>query len=199
MDLGGDRDKQRSREETPTPTADSDSQAAEESTSSKKLWLWVVGVVVAIGLLGGAAVLLMAANADQTQTAQTEQHSDEPWQAVFLTDGQVYFGHIMEIGDKTLTLENIYYLRVQQRIQPPEGEQNQQNQQPQVSLLKLGRSELHCPVDEMTINRDQVLFWEELKDESRVVEAINEYLKTDDVSKKCYEGTTNQQQQQQNQ
>ena len=41
-------------------------------------------------------------------------------------------------------------------------------------LQKLG-SELHGPEDQMVINRDQVQFWENLKDDGQVVKAITTY------------------------
>lgn len=102
------------------------------------------------------------------------------WQAVFLSNGQVYFGKIVKQNDDTLILRNIYYLQVvQQPLQATQtGEavdtQNQQ-QQNQLSLVKLG-NELHGPQDEMHINPSQVLFTEQLKSDSKVVDAINRYL-----------------------
>jgi len=90
------------------------------------------------------------------------------YQAVFLTNGQVYFGKVTNMGAKTVTLEDIYYLQVQQ-VQP-----QSKDQQGKLTLIKLG-NELHGPEDKMTINVDQVLFWENLKDNGKVVEAIKRY------------------------
>ena len=97
------------------------------------------------------------------------------WQAVFLTNGQVYFGKITKQNDNALVLRDIYYLQVsQQQVQPaPEGQS--QTQQNNLSLVKLG-NELHGPKDEMVINMSQVLFTEELKSDSRVVSAIVDYM-----------------------
>lgn len=88
------------------------------------------------------------------------------YQAVFLSNNQVYFGKVGNVNDQYVDLTDIYYLQVQQSVQPAEKDKN-----PQVSLAKLG-SELHGPEDRMRINRDQILFWENLKDSSKVVEAI---------------------------
>ena len=158
----------------------------------KAFGLLIMAAVVI--LVGG--ILLFATMRDDNQGSQsttTGQRTEDKWYAVFLTNGQVYFGHLPKVEAEQLELNNIYYLQVEQRLQPPENQQ--QTQQPNVSLVKLGRSELHCPVDKMTINRDQVLFWEELKTESKVVQAITEYLKTDDATKACYEGLNQQQNQ----
>ena len=89
------------------------------------------------------------------------------YQAVFLTNNQVYFGKLHDKDDKYPVLTDIYYLRVTQPLQP-----SQPN--PNVSLVKLG-DELHGPKDKMEINRDQILFIEDLKPDSQVVRAINDY------------------------
>jgi len=92
------------------------------------------------------------------------------YQAVFLSNGQVYFAKIANKTSDSLVLTDVYYLRVQKAIQPAEG--TTPEQQPAISLIKLG-NELHGPTDEMVINRTQVLFTETLKGDSKVVEAIN--------------------------
>lgn len=98
------------------------------------------------------------------------------FQAVFLTNGQVYFGKLTGVGRETMDLKNIYYLQVQQSVQPSteKPQDNTATDNSQVSLTKLG-NELHGPTDEMHISKDQVLFWENLKDDSTVVKAIKSY------------------------
>ncbi len=54
-----------------------------------------------------------------------------------------------------------------------EGEE-QANPQGELSLVKLG-NELHGPTDAMVVNRSHVLFVEDLKEESNVVQAIANY------------------------
>lgn len=82
------------------------------------------------------------------------------FQAIFLNGGQVYFGHIRTLNNKYIRIDNIYYLRVNQTVQP-----NGQQQNSNPELVKLG-CELHRPQDFMILNRDQVIFWENLKDDS---------------------------------
>lgn len=98
------------------------------------------------------------------------------YQALFLSNGQVYFGKLTNVGEKYVKLTDIYYLQVQQAVQPPDNKAKDQQQQPQVSLAKLG-NELHGPEDSMWVNRDQVLFWENLKNDGKVVKAIQENAK----------------------
>lgn len=105
--------------------------------------------------------------------------SSSDWQAVFLVNGQVYFGKVKAIGNKTLTLNNIYYLQVVtkplQRTQEGAANAADPNGNQELTLIKLG-NEIHGPTDRMVINRDQIILTEKLKDKSRVVEAISKYV-----------------------
>jgi hypothetical protein len=95
-------------------------------------------------------------------------------QAVFLANGQVYFGKLSDPNSQYTTLKDIYYLQVvEQQLQGQQYGQ-QTGQTPQISLVKLG-SELHGPVDEMKISRAQILFYEDLTPDSQVGKAINDY------------------------
>jgi hypothetical protein len=100
---------------------------------------------------------------------------EKEWQAVFLSNGQVYFGKIAKNNRAEIKLKDIYYLQVTQPLQQTEETTTDANaKQGELSLVKLG-SELHGPTDVMTINRDHVLFIEDIKDDSNVVQAINNY------------------------
>lgn len=96
------------------------------------------------------------------------------YQAIFLTNGQVYFGKASGINSNYVTLKDVYYLQVSQVLQPVQGKKENQPQQ-SISLAKLGVTELHKPKDEMMINRDQIIFIEDLEMDSQVVQAINKY------------------------
>ena len=88
------------------------------------------------------------------------------YQAVFLSNGQVYFGMLSHRKSQYPTLTNIYYLQTGQQLQPSATS-------PNVSLVKLG-DELHGPADTMRINRDHIVFIEDLKPDSQVVALIEE-------------------------
>lgn len=99
---------------------------------------------------------------------------DKEYQAVFLTNGQVYFGKVLSQNKAQVIMDDIYYLQVTQPLQQTEEGQEQAGSQGELSLVKLG-NELHGPTDKMYINRSQVLFVEDLKDDSNVVTAITNY------------------------
>ena len=131
------------------------------------------------GALVGALVVIVGAGVYFGMGA--ESHSgkvlgaDSNYQAVFLTNGQVYFGKL-ESSNSSLVLRDIYYLKVTQALQPA-GDQENSAAQPNIQLVKLG-SELHGPEDAMYLEKDKVLFWENMRDDSKVVEAIKKYQDT---------------------
>lgn len=95
----------------------------------------------------------------------------DQYQAVFLSNNMVYFGKLSNINGDFVKMTDIYYLQVQQQ----QGDQKtQQQQQSQLSLAKLG-NELHGPEDAMFINRKEIMFWENLKTDGKVVQAIKNY------------------------
>jgi hypothetical protein len=93
------------------------------------------------------------------------------YQAMFLTNGQVYFGKISGLDNSYVRLTDIYYLQTQP-AQPNSGSSTTQSQQ-NLTLAKLG-GELHGPEDNMYVAKNQILFWENLKDGGKVVQAIKQ-------------------------
>ncbi len=129
----------------------------------------LMGLAVLLALSALAWLVVMSAgyfNAGSSVKAKQ-------YQAVFLTNGQVYFGKVKNVNADYVKLEEIYYLQVQQTVQPKDGKATDNSNQ-EVSLAKLG-GELHGPEDTMFINRDQVLFWENLKNDGKVAKAISDY------------------------
>lgn len=112
-------------------------------------------------------------------------------QAVFLTNGQVYFGDINAINDQYIDLQNIYYLSVDQKVQP-EQKSDDKSQDSSVSLVKLG-CELHGPMDQMIINREQVTFWENLRTDGQVSDAIKKWIEQNPNGQKCNVPASSQQ------
>jgi len=118
--------------------------------------------------------------------SQSKYVKSDQLQAVFLNNGQVYFGNISTLNAKYIRLTNIYYLRVNQTVQPNQTNSNNSND---VSLVKLG-CELHGPQDEMLINADQVTFWENLKGDGQVAKAVSDYVKANPNGQNCATSTS---------
>ncbi len=148
----------------------------ENSSSSKTPWIVLAVIVIVLVVVG---VLFRDKLFNGSQSASTTKTNSSAYQAVFLTNGQVYFGKLSNVDGNYATMTDIYYLQV---VQPPLQGTPQSGQaaaattqaQPQISLVKLGQ-ELHGPVDEMHIARTQILFYEDLKSDGNVVKAIESY------------------------
>lgn len=140
---------------------------------------WVIlAIVLLVFVVVGVLFRDRLFPSQSTSTAVEDQAASSGYQAVFLSNGQVYFGKLSGMSASYSTLKDIYYLQV---TTPPAADgsqlnQQQAQQQQQLSLVKLGQ-ELHGPVDEMKINRDQILFYEDIKEDGRVMQAIREYQK----------------------
>lgn len=117
---------------------------------------------------------------------ESKKINGKEYQAVFLNNGQVYFGKIKSLNGKYIDLKNVFYIENSSQTATQTQSQN-------YTLRKLGTTELHSPEDEMIINREQVTFWENLKDTSQVVTKIKEYYQNPNSNQS---GTTNQSQNQ---
>ena len=144
------------------------------------IMLFAVAILVVLVL-----VFMVVGGGNDTDSAVKK----DKYQAVFLNsqDGQVYFGKLETYNNSYYKLTDIYYVRVENKIQPEGQNQTQQS----ISLAKLG-NELHGPEDEMFISRDKVLFWENLKEDGQVVKAIREYQKNPDAANQQQTNSTDQ-------
>lgn len=146
---------------------------------------------IALFVVAALAVVLLLAVVLKGGSSESAIKKDQ-YQAVFLNsqDGQVYFGKLEVYSENYYKLTDIFYVRVEQRIQP-EGQNAQSQSQQSISLAKLG-NELHGPEDEMYISKDKVLFWENLKESGQVVTAIREYKKNPDAANQNNNSNSNQ-------
>lgn len=96
----------------------------------------------------------------------TESIAAGDYQAVFLDSGQVYFGRLQMGKEDFFTLTDVFYLQ--------SGSAVGLDQLSNLSLVKLG-NEAHGPQDVMKINKAHVLFIEDMKADSKVVQAIQDY------------------------
>ena len=135
---------------------------------------------VIIPIIIAAVILLAIAGCIAWSKLRTASPSidSSKYQAVFFTSGQVYFGRLHNLNDRYLKLTDIFYIQAQQSEtgsekdskNPQETSTNQNN----VQLIKLG-DEVHGPEDAMIIERSQVLFYENLKNDGKVAQAIQQH------------------------
>jgi hypothetical protein len=156
---------------------------------TKKKKLSTSQIVMSAMLFGVAilSVLILVSVVLGGSKGLSDAVKKDRYQAVFLTsqDGQVYFGKLKAFNSQYYKLSDIFYVRVENKIQPEgQAQANSTASQQSISLAKLG-NELHGPDDEMFISKDKVLFWENLKEDGQVVKAIREYKKNPDAANKA--------------
>jgi hypothetical protein len=137
----------------------------------------ILALVAGIGYAVIARMDMLSPTASTGKLVRDTGDTISDYSAVFLTNGQVYFGKMYSPVNGSVDLRDIYYLQVNQQIQPdPKSTATpaSSSQNPSVVLVKLG-DELHGPNDRMLINSSQVLFTESLKKDGKVVGAINDH------------------------
>jgi hypothetical protein len=134
-----------------------------------KLKLALIGTGAAILL---ALLILLGWFVYRSSTAANIDTSK--YQAVFFTNGQVYFGKLKSVNSGYMKLTDIYYLQAQSTENESENPQETSSKSSDVQLIKLG-NEVHGPEDEMIISKDQILFFENLKGNGKVTDSIKQY------------------------
>jgi hypothetical protein len=87
------------------------------------------------------------------------------YQAVFLANGQTYFGRYYERIGAYVKIEDVYYLQQTQNADPAKGADTK--------LVRRGK-ELHAPAARMLVPRTAVLFVEDLKDSSAIAQFMRQ-------------------------
>lgn len=144
--------------------------------------VFVISTLV-VGVLGYMGYLFMPTLLNTFSPGPT-------YQAVFLSNGQVYFGQLDKVSTfigHNIILTHVYYLQAGETSKPLESSPTPSSEKtktpsptpsspstPELTLIKLG-SELHAPEDKLVINRNTVLFWENLKEDGQVVQAIKNF------------------------
>jgi hypothetical protein len=162
---------------TPAPTA---SEHKDEKNVSGGVrgkfsgrWTQILTLVVLVGTAILLACIALAFT-HSNNTNEVKYVTNDKYQAVFLNNGQVYFGKVASLNDKYVRMTDVFYLT-------QSGDSNSSN----YSLVKLGCQQIHDPTDQMVINRDQVTFWENLQDNGKVVTSINQFKKQNPNGPDC--------------
>ena len=130
---------------------------------------------------GLAIVLLFAVAAAgaayglKNQTLFKKTQAPNKFHAVFLTNGQVFFGVIRREDQQTLVLDNVFYLQLVDQQLPPETEGGQPRTVQAPRLVKKS-DDVYGPTGSVRINRDQVTLIEELRENSQVLQQIQTRL-----------------------
>lgn len=94
--------------------------------------------------------------------------SEEGWTAVYLTNGQVYYGRLTETRGSFYKLADVYTIQLAAQAQ---DKSSKEKPSPRPTLVKVG-NELIGSVNEISINRDHILFIQDMEKDAQVVQAI---------------------------
>jgi hypothetical protein len=122
-----------------------------------------LGVVLAVALV---VLILVAAFFVQDSCRHRALKFETAYQAVLLTNGNVYFGTLEDYGTKFPVLRDVFYVQ---------SSMNPETKQTTNVLVKRGK-ELHAP-DRMYLNPNQIILVEPVGPDSKVAQLIAEQKK----------------------
>ena len=150
-------------------------------------WLNLLNVVILFGV-AGLLILLAFSFSRGGNSSESKLVDHSQYQAVFLNNGQVYFGNVSSITSDYVRMVNIYYLTQGSTSTPTTSASNGD-----YTLVKLGCQQIHYPYDQMIINRSQVTFWENLNKDGKVVQSIKSFQKQNPNGPDCSKVSTSTQ------
>lgn len=133
-----------------------------------KRLVWVIAAIL-------VPIILVIAGWMVTRSNTGAYIDESKYQAVFFTNGQVYFGKLHVVNGEYFKLNKVFYLQTKDKTATDsKNPQKTSDDTTDVQLIKLG-NEIHGPSDEMIVSRDQVLFFENLKADGTVTKSIEKY------------------------
>lgn len=133
---------------------------------SKRGLIWTISLVVFALLVGGFGGYVFA----NSHTATDTGIDASKYQAVYLMNGQLYFGKLSMLDANRLKLTNVYYLQ-SGTSQDATSKTSSSSTDAKFQLIKLTGA-IYGPSDEMIISKDQVLYYQNLNADSKASQLI---------------------------
>lgn len=124
----------------------------------------IIAVVVGAALAVTGLIWLV----QQLYQTSLQRIDASKYQIVILTTGQMYFGKLQNQSGDYLVIKSPY---VEQAVESEEKNADGSAKQAQTTLLKVS-SQLYGPDDSIAIKASQVILWQNLRDDSKVSQAI---------------------------
>jgi len=135
------------------------------------IW-WIAGVVI--------LVIIVVVGATAIAGAGPFQRTSSDWTAVFLSDNEVYFGHVKYETNDDIDLVNVAYLQKSTST----AASTTTTAPSTLSILGLVGNQIQCPTDEVLINRHNVINVQVLQSTSFVVTRLQTLSQT---AQKCFQ------------
>lgn len=120
----------------------------------------IVAVLVAVVVVGFLAAYWWLAARPQLDRSKL--------QVVGLSNGQVYFGYLQNTEGTYLVIKSPY---TEQSLGASDKNEDGTAKTSQTALLRV-KNQVYGPEDSIAIRSDQVSFWQNLRDDSKVTQAI---------------------------
>lgn len=150
----------------PPVSRQSSSRHTPEKKSKKGLvWgLIILLVVLAVGAIGWS--VWSSQNKSETGIDSSR------YQAVFMSNGQIYFGKLSPFNDVSFKITDIYYPQAQTTGED-DTKTDVNSEQSNIQLFRVTDG-VHGPEDQMIIMKSQILYYENLEDDSKVTQLIEQ-------------------------
>lgn len=127
------------------------------------------GIILVLVIISLNSLFIIQNRSPKSDSKNSERQiiDKDTYQAVFLNNNQIYFGHLHDTSSDYLVLSDVYYIQLTQ-----ESSKKGQPVQEKGRLIRLGDSEPHRPQNEMILNKEHILFWENLRTNSPIVNTI---------------------------
>ncbi|MFY9614219.1 MAG: hypothetical protein WAT58_02370 [Candidatus Dormiibacterota bacterium] len=147
--------------------------SARTSATSEGRRLPILAIVLAVSIAANLALLgvLLLGRGASTSATTAETFNDKSWYGVFINNNEAFVGHITKADTQNITMRGIYYLTLEARDASGKPIANPTADQFKPFIKKLGQ-EVYGPKDVIQINRQNVRYYTELRDDSDVVKAI---------------------------
>lgn len=122
------------------------------------------------GLVGGLALILLVALVTTLviKSQPLQQVDSGKYQVVYLTNGQAYFGKLQNTTGDYLIMKSPY---IAQSVDTTDKTTASGTSATQTTILKV-TDQVYGPENSIAIKSSQVSFWQNLRDDSKVSQAI---------------------------
>lgn len=119
--------------------------------------------------VSGISNIFKRPNPSNSSNSSNSSFSSSAYVAIYMENGKIYFGKMQASDSDEPRLTDVFTLNVSSS-----QTQGQDAAQTDFELVKL-TDQFQSPTDLLVLSRNKILFWEPLKADSRVVEAIEKY------------------------
>ncbi len=146
--------------------------SARADTPAEGRKLPILAIILAVSIAANLALLgVLVLGRGTAPKAAAETFNEKSWYGVFINNNEAFVGHITAADSQNITMKGIYYLTLEARDASGKPIANPQADQFKPFIKKLGR-EVYGPKDQIQINRQNVRYYSELRDDSDVVKGI---------------------------